>query len=63
MINVDKNYSYETANDLLVSSSDLEEIISNCARVIVMHQGTVNGELSGNEITEENIMYLATGVK
>ena len=47
----------------ILISSDLEEIISNCARVIVMHQGTVNGELSGNEITEENIMYLATGVK
>ena len=26
LINVDKNYSYETANDLLVSSNDLEEI-------------------------------------
>jgi ribose transport system ATP-binding protein len=47
----------------ILISSDLEEIISNCARVIVMHQGTIKGELSDGEITEENIMYLATGVK
>jgi ribose transport system ATP-binding protein len=47
----------------ILISSDLEEIISNCARVIVMHQGTIKGQLIKDEITEENIMYLATGVK
>ena len=30
-------------------------------RVIVMHEGRMNGELSREELTEESIMQLATG--
>lgn len=47
----------------ILISSDLEEVIGNCARVIVMREGKVCGELSGDAVTEEEIMYLATGVK
>jgi ribose transport system ATP-binding protein len=44
-------------------SSELEEIIGMCSRVIVMKDGRVQGELDGDRINEEEIMYYATGVK
>ena len=47
----------------LVISSDLEEVIGLCARVAVMREGTVAGFLEDPNITEKEIMYLATGVK
>ncbi len=46
----------------LVISSELEEIIGLCSRVIVMRGGSIAGELGGDDINEEKIMYLATGV-
>ncbi len=48
---------------VLMVSSDLEEIIGLCRRVIVMRGGAAAGELAGSDITEEKIMYLATGVQ
>ncbi|MDR0363028.1 MAG: sugar ABC transporter ATP-binding protein [Planctomycetota bacterium] len=42
-------------------SSELEEIIGMCNRVVVMREGTVTGELEGDAISEENIMAMATG--
>ena len=47
----------------LLISSDLQEIIGNCTRVLVMHNGTLRGEVCGDEISEENIILYATGVK
>lgn len=47
----------------LIISSDMDEIIGMCPRILVMRAGTLAGELNGKEITQENIMYLATGVK
>ena len=47
----------------LIISSDLDEIIGMCPRILVMRAGELAGELNGTEITQENIMYLATGVK
>lgn len=47
----------------LVISSELEEIIGLCSRVIVMREGKIAGELVDDNITEEQIMFLATGVK
>ena len=47
----------------LIISSDLDEIIGMCPRILVMRSGKLAGELNGAEITQENIMYLATGVK
>ncbi|MFA5852157.1 MAG: ATP-binding cassette domain-containing protein, partial [Spirochaetales bacterium] len=44
-------------------SSELEEIIGMCDRVIVMKEGRVQGELEGDRINEEEIMYYATGIK
>jgi ribose transport system ATP-binding protein len=45
---------------ILMISSELTEVIGMADRVIVMRQGRVTGELMGAEVTEENIMHLAT---
>ncbi|TNH12276.1 sugar ABC transporter ATP-binding protein, partial [Testudinibacter sp. TR-2022] len=44
---------------LLVISSELVELIGLCNRLYVMSEGTITGELSAQEMTEENIMKLA----
>ncbi len=46
----------------LFISSELEEIIGMCGRVLVMRDGRVAGELEGDAVNEEEIMYYATGV-
>ena len=53
----------ELANEgvaILMISSELPEIVGMCDRVIVMREGWVTGELTGEEITEEAIMHMAT---
>lgn len=44
---------------VIVVSSDLPEVIGLCNRVVVMNQGRITGELTGNDITEENILHLS----
>lgn len=46
---------------VLFVSSEMEEILSMADRTIVMHEGKITGELSRKEMSEEAIMYLATG--
>ncbi len=46
----------------LFISSELEEIIGMCHRVAVMREGRIVGILAGEDITEETIMFYATGV-
>jgi ribose transport system ATP-binding protein len=46
-------------------SSELPEILGVCKRVVVMREGVVMGEVGGDtgiEVTQQNIMRLATGV-
>jgi ribose transport system ATP-binding protein len=46
-------------------SSELPEIIGVCQRVLVMREGVITGELGGDtglEVTQQNIMKLATGI-
>jgi ribose transport system ATP-binding protein len=47
----------------ILISSELEEVIGMCSRVLVMRAGRLVGELQGDHITEEEIMLYATGVK
>lgn len=47
---------------ILFVSSELEEVIAMSDRTLVMHEGAMTGELVGDEIGEEQIMNLATGV-
>ena len=48
---------------VIVISSEMDEIIGLCHRVIVMRNGGISVELSGIDINEEEIMYHATGLK
>ncbi len=46
---------------VVLVSSELEEVIGLADRVLVMHEGSCTGILNREEISEENIMSLATG--
>jgi ribose transport system ATP-binding protein len=46
---------------IMMISSDLEEVLGISDRVIVLHESSVAGELSRDEVSEEAIMHLATG--
>lgn len=46
---------------IIVISSELPEIIGLCHRVLVMREGSVEGELKG-KFSEEDVMMYATGV-
>ena len=43
---------------VLLISSELEELVRNCHRLVVVHDGRDVGELTGDQISEENIMAL-----
>ncbi|GAB2323710.1 ribose ABC transporter ATP-binding protein RbsA [Alkalibacterium sp. m-11] len=48
---------------IIMVSSDLPEVIGVSNRVLVVHEGTISGELKREELSEERIMTLATGGK
>lgn len=50
----------DNGKGILIISSELPELIGLCDRIIVIRKGNVAGELSGKDMTEENIMQLAT---
>jgi ribose transport system ATP-binding protein len=65
-----KHEIYAFINDLagrgisfLFISSELEEIIGMCDRVVVMREGRIAGTLEGSAINEEEIMFYATGAR
>jgi ABC-type sugar transport system ATPase subunit len=43
-----------------VVSSDLPEILALAHRIVVMREGTVQGEIGAEQASEENVMQLAT---
>jgi ABC-type sugar transport system ATPase subunit len=44
-------------------SSYLPELINLCDRVLVLRDGAIAGELQRDELSEERIAELATGVR
>ncbi len=46
---------------IVVISSELPELIGVCDRVLVIHEGRISGEVAADQMTEENIMHLASG--
>lgn len=44
----------------VVISSEMQELIGLCDRILVMRAGRLNGELSGEAMTESNVALLAT---
>jgi ribose transport system ATP-binding protein len=53
--------SREEGKTILLYSSDDEELIGLCDRVLVMHDGTIHTELSGNTLTRENLVAASLG--
>jgi len=47
---------------IIAISSELPELIGLCDRVLVVHEGRIAGEVSGDQLTEEAIMRLASGL-
>ena len=47
---------------VLFVSSEMEEILGMSDRALVMHEGRITGELKREELSEEAVMNLATGV-
>ncbi|MEX0584373.1 MAG: ATP-binding cassette domain-containing protein, partial [Natronospirillum sp.] len=48
---------------IVVISSELEEIIGLCDQVLVVREGRIAAELSGDRINEEDIMLYAAGAR
>ncbi|MCI8464570.1 MAG: sugar ABC transporter ATP-binding protein [Lachnospiraceae bacterium] len=48
-------------NCILFYSTDMEELVNVCDRVLVMDQGAVKADLSGELLTEENILKASIG--
>jgi ribose transport system ATP-binding protein len=48
---------------VIVISSEMQELIGVCHRIIVMRLGRIVGEVSGDAMTEHEIVVYATGVR
>ena len=53
----------QAGKSIIVVSSEMAEVIGLCHRVVVMRAGRLTGELTGRDITEENIVRLAVGIE
>ncbi|WP_343208182.1 sugar ABC transporter ATP-binding protein [Anaerolentibacter hominis] len=59
---------YELMNELsdqgvaiIMISSELPEVLGMSDRIIVIHQGEINGEMDAKDATQEKLLYLAAG--
>lgn len=43
---------------VIIISDDLSEVVVNCSRVIVMKEGQIVGEMTGDDISENNILEI-----
>ncbi len=53
----------KTGKAIIMISSEMLELIGMSDRIIVMHEGRITGELQRDEVTQEKIMLLASGMK
>jgi ribose transport system ATP-binding protein len=51
----------EEGRAIVLISSYLPELLNMCDRILVMREGSVSGEISRNEFSEERVIALATG--
>jgi ribose transport system ATP-binding protein len=51
----------EQGKAMIMISSELPELLRMSDRILVMHEGVITGELSGEKATQEAVMHLATG--
>jgi len=47
---------------VVVSSSELSELLGLCSRVLVLHRGDVVATLSGDDLNETTILSHASGI-
>ena len=52
----------ESGKTIIFYSSDDEELIGLCDRVLVMYDGKIRTELSGIDLTKENLIAASLGV-
>jgi ribose transport system ATP-binding protein len=52
----------EDGKTILFYSSDDEELIGLCDRVLVVHDGMIRTELTGKTLTKENLIAASLGV-
>jgi len=52
----------EQGVSIIMTSSDLEEVLGMSDRIMVMHEGSSQGTLDITEATQEKIMAMATGI-
>jgi ribose transport system ATP-binding protein len=52
----------EQGRSVVVISSEMQELIGLCHRVIVMRGGRIAGEVQQSDLSEDAIVFLATGV-
>jgi len=53
----------EEGRSIIVVSSEMPELIGICDRIVVMRAGHIVGEVTGERMTENEIVVLATGVQ
>lgn len=53
----------ESGIGIIIISSEMPEIIGLCDRVVVMHEGSVTGTVSGDDINETRLIMLASNQK
>lgn len=46
---------------VIILSGEAQEIIRICDRALIMFHGHIQGELTGDDMTEQNMMHLSTG--
>ena len=46
---------------VLYISSEIEELVRGCDRIAVLREGSVFGELFGEEITSDNLLHMIAG--
>ncbi|HZM06086.1 MAG TPA: sugar ABC transporter ATP-binding protein [Candidatus Saccharimonadales bacterium] len=51
----------EAGHGVIVVSSEMQELIGVCDRILVLHEGTLAGEVNGRTATEQQLIHLATG--
>jgi len=52
----------DEGRSIIVVSSEMPELIGICDRIVVMREGRIAGEVTGERMTEHDIVVLATGV-
>jgi ribose transport system ATP-binding protein len=56
------NQLCEENKTILFNSSDDEELIGLCDRVVVLHDGLISAELKGDSLNKENLIAASMGV-